>query len=524
MKKTLLSGLFLVPLFASAFSTGFQSPSATPAPNGGWVNPENAFASDDVYTEVPHGSGCRCPFLYLSWNNGVNYTSANIVGPFGTTDNTMTTGSSSDLWGHAWTESELTNANFRLKIANPSTLIEQGYGDFNFNIPPGSVITGIEVRVEQHGDAGFTMEYVDHIQVNVHYTNTCPDPTGLVASNITAGAADLDWDAVSGINGFEYVLNTTAAAPAGSGTATTDNFFNATSLSPGTTYYFHLRVDCGGGAMSAWVTIPFTTSCADPTGLASSNITTGSADFDWDAVSGITGFEYELNTTATAPTGAGTATTANSFDATSLTAGTTYYFHLRVNCGSGNFSDWVTITFNTLSVCTDPTGLVASAVTNTTANLNWTAVGGITGFEYVLNTTAADPTGAGSPLSTNTYNATALTAGTTYYFHLRKNCGVNFSGWVDVSFTTTTVSVNEITSEQMAEVYPNPSTGLVNLKTLGVYREGQLTITDMTGKSMASLQITNENTLVDITAYAKQVYYFIYTSDDRRQVFKVVKQ
>lgn len=173
MKKQLLHFLVLIcPVFASAQSTGFQSPTATAAPTGGWTNPTGAFASDDVYTTVPHQSGCRCPFLYLSWDNGVTYTSSQIVGPFGTTDNTMTAGSSSNTWGHAWTPAELSNANFRLKIANPSTLIEQGYADFNFTIPVGATITGIEVSVEEHGDSAYTTEYIDLIQVNVHYTVT----------------------------------------------------------------------------------------------------------------------------------------------------------------------------------------------------------------------------------------------------------------------------------------------------------------------------------------------------------------
>ena len=173
MKKQLLHFLVLIcPVFASAQSTGFQSPTATAAPSGGWTNPTDAFASDDVYTTVPHQSGCRCPFLYLSWDNGVTYTSPQLVGPFGTVDNTMTAGSSSDTWGHAWTPAELSNANFRFKIANPSTLIEQGYADFNFTIPVGATITGIEVSVEEHGDSAYTTEYIDLIQVNVHYTVT----------------------------------------------------------------------------------------------------------------------------------------------------------------------------------------------------------------------------------------------------------------------------------------------------------------------------------------------------------------
>lgn len=183
MKKLLPYFLFLLPAFANAQSTGFMAPTATPAPNGGWTNPSNAFTSDDVYTTVPHQSGCRCPFLYLSWDGGLSYSGLNIVGPFGTTDNTMTVGGPSDLWGHNWTENQLSNDSFRLKIANPSTLIEQGYGNFNFVIPTGSMITGIEVRVEEHGDSAFTTEYIDLIEVNVHYTNT----TAISALSLASG-------------------------------------------------------------------------------------------------------------------------------------------------------------------------------------------------------------------------------------------------------------------------------------------------------------------------------------------------
>src|ERR1041385_1012733 len=172
MKKLLLSAstfLILASFSSAQSSTGFMSPTSTTAPNG-WTNPANAYVSDDVYTTVAHQSGCRCPFLYLSWNNGMNYTSSNLVGPFGTSDASQVAGSPTTLWGHSWVQSEFSNANFVFKIANPSTLIEQGYNNFNFNIPMGATIDGIEVKVEEHGDSAFTMEFIDLVQVNVYYT------------------------------------------------------------------------------------------------------------------------------------------------------------------------------------------------------------------------------------------------------------------------------------------------------------------------------------------------------------------
>jgi hypothetical protein len=438
MKKNILLLLLIAPLFVSAQSTGFMAPTATPSPNGGWTDPANAFVSDDVYTTVPHQSGCRCPFIYLSWDNGSSYSSPQLVGPFGTVDNVLTVGSSSDLWGHAWTGTELTNSNFRLKIANPSTLIEQGYGDFNFVIPAGAIITGIEVRVEQHGDASYTTEFIDLIQVNIHYTVStpiCDDPTGLLVSNISTTGADFDWDNVPGITGFEYVLDNTASDPIGTGTTTPMNSFNASSLSSGTDYYFHLRVDCDSANYSNWITVPFTTLCADPTGLGVSNISNTGADFDWDNVIGITGFEYVLDNIAANPLGSGTIIVPNSFSATSLNAGTNYYFHLRVDCDSSNLSNWVTF-----------------------------------------------------------------------------------------PFTTTTVSIDEMGYDLLAEVYPNPSKSIVNITVNENYTGGFLTITDITGKMLTNVQTTNTNTVIDLSAYDPQIYYFIYRWGHYHQVIKVVKQ
>jgi len=172
MKKHLLSSILISTLIISAVgqtSTGFLSPSSTAAPNG-WSNPANVFLSDDVYASVPHGAGCHCPWVSLSWNNGASYTSSILFGPYSTVDGSQIKGGTLDTLGHSWTDTEFSSTNFLLKIANPSMSYEQGYKNFNFNIPGGAIINGIEVKVEGHGDEGFTTEFIDLIQVNVHYT------------------------------------------------------------------------------------------------------------------------------------------------------------------------------------------------------------------------------------------------------------------------------------------------------------------------------------------------------------------
>ncbi|NBL64277.1 T9SS type A sorting domain-containing protein [Flavobacterium sp. NST-5] len=91
----------------------------------------------------------------------------------------------------------------------------------------------------------------------------------------------------------------------------------------------------------------------------------------------------------------------------------------------------------TIPACEFPINLVASGVTFNSATIQWSAIAGSVGYEYVLDNDAAEPTGAGMPLATNTYTETGtLTPSTTYYFHVRNNCDGEYSPWSTLSFTT----------------------------------------------------------------------------------------
>jgi hypothetical protein len=54
----------------------------------------------------------------LSWNNGTNWTAAKQVTLTQTTENTYILGSSADNWGHAWTTSDLSDANFKVRVTD----------------------------------------------------------------------------------------------------------------------------------------------------------------------------------------------------------------------------------------------------------------------------------------------------------------------------------------------------------------------------------------------------------------------
>ena len=180
-----------------------------------------------------------------------------------------------------------------------------------------------------------------------------------------------------------------------------------------------------------------TVTCGTPTGLATNNITTTTANLTWTAVANATSYavEYKLNSAATW-TVLNAAQTTTSASLTNLTTGTAYNWRVRATCptGTGNYA---TVNFTTTASCGNPTGLTTSSITTNTANLTWTAVANATNYtvEYKLNS-ATTWTVLSAAQTTTTANLTGLTAGTAYNWRIRANCATASGAYVSVNFTT----------------------------------------------------------------------------------------
>lgn len=177
--------------------------------------------------------------------------------------------------------------------------------------------------------------------------------------------------------------------------------------------------------------------CGQAQNLTVSNITTQGADFNWNAVFNVVGYEYVVDQSSADPTVTGIATTGTSYTVSGLVPGATYYFHLRTNCGAGEYSLWQTVSFTTNSTtCTLPTGVAASAITTNSAILNWTAQPGAISYDYKLDQVAPPPSSGWISSSVTNYNASGLQPNTQYYFHVRTHCLYGNSGWTTINFTT----------------------------------------------------------------------------------------
>lgn len=175
----ILTGMFLLAISFSSFEsraadTGLKSPASTGEDYNQWSTPSGAFSSNDSYAlesvqgekqdyydftfSVPSGAtidgvevqveakdlNCNVSCIIgveLSWDGGVTYTTAGYdTGELTSSDVVYTLGGSTDIWGRTWSDTNFSDANFRLRI--------------NADVLNGETPT---IRL-------------DHIQVKVYYT------------------------------------------------------------------------------------------------------------------------------------------------------------------------------------------------------------------------------------------------------------------------------------------------------------------------------------------------------------------
>ncbi|MEQ3667801.1 MAG: choice-of-anchor L domain-containing protein, partial [Olleya sp.] len=88
--------------------------------------------------------------------------------------------------------------------------------------------------------------------------------------------------------------------------------------------------------------------------------------------------------------------------------------------------------------CVAPTGITVDAITDTTADVSWTANNGETNWEIVVQPAGTGvPTGSGTPITTNPYTLTGLTASTVNEVYILSDCGNGLSVWAGpINFTT----------------------------------------------------------------------------------------
>jgi len=186
--------------------------------------------------------------------------------------------------------------------------------------------------------------------------------------------------------------------------------------------------------------------CGDATGLTNTTPTETSTTVSWNAVSGANNYDVDYKTNASSTwINAVTATTSLSVDLSGLTAGTLYNWRVRANCngGAGNYVQANFTTATPPPACGDATGLSNTIPTQTSTTVSWNAPsGGANNYDVDYKTSAASQwINAVTATTSQSFNLTGLTAGTSYSWRVRANCSGGAGNYVLANFTTAAVPV-----------------------------------------------------------------------------------
>ncbi|HEV8544198.1 MAG TPA: hypothetical protein VGR78_17555 [Verrucomicrobiae bacterium] len=271
-----------------------------------------------------------------------------------------------------------------------------------------------------------------------------PPSAPLTPTNLAVVIGDtqvnLSWGASPGATGYIVSRSTTVGGPYTAVSSQTGISFNNSGLTNGTTYYYVVVAtnQFGASAQSAEI-------AARPnppvTGVAAS-VSGANATLQWTQFPGATGYSILRATTAGGPyTNIATGVTGTSYQDTSVSAGTFYYYRVIASL-AGGFQSGISLEASVLlppSVPTLITKLFATTVGVVQVNTPDPA-----GSQFLLErgtnaqtlTALATLTGAG-------YTNTGLSLGATYYFRAKAQNASGTSAYSPVvSLTTPTFGIN----------------------------------------------------------------------------------
>jgi|GEM_PF-4627529 len=257
---------------------------------------------------------------------------------------------------------------------------------------------------------------------------SCYIPTNVVTNNITPTTATLQWDAMPNATAYEVnyrPMNAPSTQPWNTVSAPT-NTATINALTPSTMYDVQIRSACGSDFSDYTVTTSFSTqNCVPPMNPIVSNLTANSADIQWTAVPGASGYQL-LHRIAVSDGNPGawnaTTVTGNSYNLTGLVSNTLYAGRLVTDCGGVPSDNSKEFYFST-NPCSVPANLLITAQTASSVSLSWDVVPSASQYN-VQYRTAGNGTWISVNTNTNSRTINGLTGNTAYEFRVRSNCGV----------------------------------------------------------------------------------------------------
>jgi hypothetical protein len=283
---------------------------------------------------------------------------------------------------------------------------------------------------------------------------------------LTTNVPTFTWDAVAHASGyFINVSDITAGTSTGYTVgASITRFTPSSPLVAGHDYSWNVRGQIGDQSGPASASLRFQTpapvvlpvpTAVSPGSTSAPNptLTSDTPTLKWDAVTGITGYQINLdNITTNSFTSYKVGTSITSFSPTGLVPGDIYVWNVRSVNGSQTGLPSAYLYFQTApaeklpvptAVSPGSTNSSAPALTSDSPTLKWDAVTGITGYQINLyNLTAGTGTSYTVGTSITSYTPTGIVPGDTYVWNVRSVNGTTTgSPSAYLYFTTAPVPV-----------------------------------------------------------------------------------
>ena len=214
-------------------------------------------------------------------------------------------------------------------------------------------------------------------------------------------------------------------------------------------YEWRVQTICTAGADSSthsvtneFVTVD-TSDCNRPQNLETLNIGPAAATFSWSSPysSGFTEYEVQYRISS-AMSWTSTSTSDTFYNATNLTADTSYQWRVSTVCSGGSSSSSATF-FSTQppDVCNEASGLTNGTLTDTSAALSWTAAVGASYYSLEYRRFGTDAWFSNLSFA-NSSVVNGLSPGTTYEWRVRTSCSMGEGSFVSgTNFTTTGTTI-----------------------------------------------------------------------------------
>lgn len=294
-----------------------------------------------------------------------------------------------------------------------------------------------------------------------------------------AGTVTLSWSAASDAFTYDLYLDTVNPPVRKVASDLAATSFQASSLTPGTTYYAQVEARgdpyCASVATRRTSVTSFSTAsiCAAPGGFTRSGPADGAtgvnpaATLSWGASAGAAGYDVYLG--ASDPPAFLRNVTTTSTTTPALVAGSRYYWRVvaLASCDPAKTSSTTTGNFVVAGACAAPSAFAASSPAGGASGqplvvtLAWQASAGGATYDLYFGPGSSPPLLA-SGLGGTSYRIAGLSTGTSYSWRVVARAGCN------ASLTTTTATVSFTTSATCA----TPSAPAVSMPT-GTLQAGQ---------------------------------------------------